>query len=92
MKLDVKAFALTCAAMWAATLLLATWWIIAFSGPNTDPTWLGHLYRGYSLTVTGSLIGAVWAFVDALLGGAAFAWLYDFINTHAHHHERGMTA
>jgi hypothetical protein len=77
MKLDVRAFALTCAVIWGVALPLATWWIMAFDGTSTDPTWLGHLYRGYDLTLHGSLIGAVWAFFDALIGGALFAWLYD---------------
>lgn len=79
MKLDIKAFSLTCAAVWGIGLPLLTWWIIAFDGPSTNPTWLGHVYRGYSLTFAGSLIGAAWAFVDGLVGGAIFAWLYDRI-------------
>jgi hypothetical protein len=79
MKLDVKAFALTCAVVWGLGLPLLTWWIMALDGPSTDPTWLGHIYRGYNLTVAGSLIGAIWAFFDGLFGGAIFAWLYDFI-------------
>jgi hypothetical protein len=52
---------------------------MAFDGPSIDPTWIGHIYRGYSLTFSGSLIGAVWAFCDGLVGGAVFAWLYDLI-------------
>jgi hypothetical protein len=79
MKLDVKAFALTCAVVWSLGLLLLTWWIMAFNGPSTNPTWIGQIYRGYNLTFVGSLIGAVWAFFDGLVGGAIFAWLYDFI-------------
>lgn len=79
MKLEVKAFALTCGIVWGVGLPLLTWWIIAFNGPSTDPTWLGRIYRGYNLTVAGSLIGAVWAFFDGLVGGAIFAWLYDRI-------------
>jgi hypothetical protein len=65
---------------------------MAFNGRSTDPTWLGHLYRGYSLTVAGSLIGAVWAFFDALIGGAIFAWLYDFIGARVTHKEGRMAA
>lgn len=79
MKLEVKAFALTCGIVWGVGLPLLTWWIIAFNGPSTDPTWLGRIYRGYNLTVAGSLIGAIWAFFDGLVGGAIFAWLYDRI-------------
>ena len=81
MKLDVRSFALTCAIVWGVGLPLLTWWMIAFDGPSTDPTWLGHIYRGYNLTFIGSLIGGLWAFVDGLLGGAIFAWLYDAIES-----------
>jgi hypothetical protein len=79
MKLNVKAFALTCALMWGVALPLVTWWVMALEGASTDPTWLGHIYRGYSLTLGGSLIGAMWAFFDGLIGGAIFAWLYDVL-------------
>jgi hypothetical protein len=79
MKLEVKAFALTCAVVWGLGLPLLTWWIMAFDGPSPNPTWIGHIYRGDNLTFVGSLVGAVWAFFDGLVGGAIFAWLYDFI-------------
>jgi hypothetical protein len=92
MRLDVKAFALTCAIVWGLGLPLATWWIMAFDGRSADPTWLGHIYRGYKLTMTGSLIGGAWAFLDALIGGAIFAWLYDFFASHTTHRERRMVA
>lgn len=80
MKLDIKAFALTCALLWGAGLPLLTWWLIAVNGPSTAPTWLGHFYRGYNVTFVGSLIGGIWAFFDGLIGGAIFAWVYDFID------------
>ena len=82
MRLDVKAFAWTCAVVWGVGLPLLTWWMIALDGPSTDPTWIGHIYRGYNLTLVGSLIGGVWAFFDGLIGGAIFAFLYDFIGEH----------
>lgn len=79
MKLDVKAFALTWAILWGVGLPVVTWWVMALDGVSANPTWLGHIYRGYSLTVPGSLIGGIWAFFDALIGGAIFAWLYNYI-------------
>jgi len=42
-------------------------------------TWLGQIYRGYRITPIGSVIGLVWAFFDALIGGLIFAWLYNLI-------------
>ncbi len=79
MDLNVKAFALSFAIWWGVGIFLLTWWIIAFGGPSTDPTFLGRIYIGYAVTPLGSVIGLVWGFVDGLIGGAIFAWLYNFI-------------
>lgn len=78
MKLNVKAFALTCAIVWGTGLFMATWWIIALDGSSDGATFVGSLYRGYSVTPLGSLIGLAWAAVDGLIGGAIFAWLYNW--------------
>jgi len=77
MKLDVRTFSLTCAIFWSLCVLIVTWWIIFFDGAKQGPTLLGRLYRGYSVTPLGSLIGFIWAFVDGYVGGAIFAWLYN---------------
>ena len=79
MKINIKAFALTCGLVWGFALFLLTWWIIAFDGATYDPTLIGKLYRGFSISPAGSLIGFVWAFVDGLIAGALFAWLYNSI-------------
>jgi hypothetical protein len=79
MKLNVKAFALACGLVWGFGLFFMTWWIIAFEGATGDPTFIGSLYRGYTVSPAGSFIGFVWAFVDGAIGGAIFAWLYNFI-------------
>ena len=81
MRLNVKAFALTCGLLWGVGLFILTWWIIAFDGAIDEVTFLGRLYRGYKITPVGSLIGLVWAFFDGLIGGAIFAWLYNLIAT-----------
>lgn len=79
MKLNVRAFALTCALLWGLGLFSLTWWVILFDGPTGEPTLIGRLYRGYSISAMGSLIGLAWAFVDGLIGGAVFAWVYNLI-------------
>jgi len=77
MRLDIKAFALTCAVIWGVALFAVTWWIIAFGGATGDATFVGRVYLGYSISPLGSLVGLVWALVDGLIGGAIFAWLYN---------------
>jgi hypothetical protein len=79
MKLNVKAFALTCGLLWGFGLCFITWWLIGFDGITREPTLIGRLYRGYNISPLGSLIGLVWGFFDALIGGAIFAWIYNLI-------------
>ena len=79
MKLNIKAFALACGLLWAVSLLILTWWLIIRDGATGDMLFIGKFYIGYNLSPLGSLIGAVWAFFDALIGGAIFAWLYNLL-------------
>ena len=84
MKLDIKAFAVACAIVWGSGVLLGTWWIILLDGPqDTAVPALGSLYRGFTLTPVGSLIGLAWACVDGFIGGAIFAWLYNKLRAQA---------
>jgi hypothetical protein len=77
MKLNIKAFALTCGILWGLGLFFLTWWLIAFDGAAGEPTLLGKVYLGYTVSPIGSVIGLFYAFFDALIGGAIFAWLYN---------------
>jgi len=79
MKLDLKAFAITCSLVWGFGLFFLTWWIIMFDGPSGEVTLIGRLYRGYSISPAGSVIGLLWALADGFVGGAIFAWLYNWI-------------
>lgn len=79
MKLNVKAFALTCGILWGLALLVLTWWVIAFGGATSETTFIGRVYIGYRISPVGSVIGLVWGLVDGLIGGAIFAWLYNLI-------------
>ena len=40
---------------------------------------LGTLYIGYGPSILGAIIGAIWAFIDALVGGIILAWLYNML-------------
>ncbi|MCK4942728.1 MAG: bacteriophage holin [Candidatus Aminicenantes bacterium] len=78
MKLNVKAFGLTCGLFVGVGLFLVTWWIILFSGATNEVTFIGKVYRGYTISPLGSVIGLAWGLVDGFIGGAIFAWLYNF--------------
>ena len=79
MRLNVKAFGLTCGLIWGLGLFCLTWWIIAFDGATGEVTLLGRVYRGYSITPLGSVAGLVWGLADGLIGGVIFAWLYNLL-------------
>lgn len=84
MKLNIKAFALACGILWGLGLFLLTWWIIAFDGVTHEVTMIGRLYRGYTISPAGSLLGLLYGFVDAFIGGAVLAWLYNRLAGPAH--------
>ncbi|MFQ5806635.1 MAG: bacteriophage holin [Phycisphaerae bacterium] len=79
MKLNILAFALACGIIWGLGLFVLTWWVIAFEGATGEPTIVGLVYRGYNVSPSGSLIGLLWAAPDGFVGGAIFAWLYNFL-------------
>jgi hypothetical protein len=79
MKLNIKAFALACGLIWGFGVFFLTWWLIMLEGSNPAGCFLNRVYWGYTMTPIGSLIGAAWGFVDAGIGGAIFAWLYNLL-------------
>ena len=81
MKLNIKAFALTCGIFWGLAIFFLTWWVIAFEGADDSSLSLLKLYPGYTVTPIGSVIGMAEGFVDMLIGGAVFAWLYNKLST-----------
>jgi hypothetical protein len=79
MKLNVKAFGLAFGLWWGLGLFFLTWWIMLFDGATGEVTMIGRLYRGYSISPIGSLIGLGWALVDGFAGGVILAWLYNLL-------------
>ena len=81
MTLNIRAFALAFAIWWGVGIFLLTWWVILLNGATGDPTWLGVVYPGFNISPLGSVIGLIWGFVDGLVSGAIFAWLYNTFAT-----------
>ena len=77
MKFNVKAFSITCGLLWGIGLFLLTWWIILFDGASKEVTIIGRVYRGFSISPIGSIVGFFWGLADGLIGGAIFAWFYN---------------
>jgi hypothetical protein len=77
MKLNVKALALSSGIVWGATVFLATLWLLIRGHEGTLISRLDHFYLGYSFSYPGAFVGLVWGFIDGVIGGAVFAWLYN---------------
>lgn len=76
--INTKALALSLGILWSLALLSVS--IIALMSESYLHNIVGFLssiYLGYSLSFTGILIGMVWAFIDAAVGGLVLAWLYN---------------
>ena len=78
--MSIRVFALTTAIFGAVSMFFLAWWLILTGNAEGPPTLLERIYIGYSFTPMGSVIGAVWGFVDWGIAGAIFAWLYNKIN------------
>ena len=76
-KLDIKAFGLALGIVWGAAMFLlgltTMWW----NWGEGLQFIFGTLYIGYKPTFLGSIIGGVWGFIDAGIGGVVVAWLYN---------------
>ena len=81
MKLNVKAFALACGILWGLAMFSLAWWLILFQESVGEATLIGQVYRGFTVSPVGSLVGLGWGFLDALAGGALLAWLYNKLVT-----------
>ena len=77
--MSIRAIALTDGLFGAATMFLIAWWLILIGNADGPPTLLERMYIGYSFTPLGSVIGAIWGFIDFAIGGAIAAWLYQKI-------------
>lgn len=75
-KLSVHALGAGIGAMWGVSVLFCG--ITAMFGWGAGLVEaLSSLYIGYAPSVTGALIGGLWAFVDGYIGGVIIAWIYN---------------
>ena len=78
--MSVRSAGLTAGIFGAAAMFLLAWWLIITGNAEGPVTLFERIYIGYSFTPMGSIIGAIWGFVDWGIAGALFAWLYNLIN------------
>ena len=78
--LSIRSVALTTGIFGAAAMFFLAWWLIIIGNAEGPTTLFERVYIGYSFTPMGSVIGAIWGFIDWGIAGAIFAWLYNLIN------------
>ncbi len=76
-KLNPKAFGLAFGILWGGGVLLMGLLALVCSWAQPFVDVLSAMYVGYATSIVGSLIGAIWGFADAFIGGFVFAWLYN---------------
>lgn len=82
MRLSIKKFALTCSILWGlAILIVSSANMIWPSYGNVFLTVFASIYPGYEAMqgISSIITGTLYALVDAGIGGALFAWLYNFL-------------
>lgn len=78
-KLDVVAVAVALAVVWGLGIFVLglAAWLAGWGVPLVSM--IGSLYLGYDPSLLGTVIGTVWAVVDAVIAGALYAWIYNAI-------------
>ena len=75
-KLNIKAAGLALGILWGASIfLLGIFSMFDYGRILVDL--IAEYYIGYGASFLGSIIGGVWGFIDAFVGGVVLAWLYN---------------
>ena len=78
--MSIRSCALTAGILGGSAMFFLAWWLIIIGNAEGPTTLLERMYIGYSFTPLGSIVGAVWGFIDFAIAGAIFAWLYNRFN------------
>ena len=78
--MSIRTVGLTAGTFGAGSMFFLAWWLILTGNAEGPVTLFERIYIGYSFTPMGSVIGAVWGFVDFGIAGVLFVWLYNLIN------------
>lgn len=76
-KLDVKAFGIAVGVVWGVSVFILGIAAMLSGWGGEFVQFLAKMYYGYQPTILGSLIGAIYGFIDAGIGGIILAWLYN---------------
>jgi hypothetical protein len=77
--LKIKGLTLSLAVTWSLGILLLGWSASYGWGDYLVDT-LGSVYIGYRPTFFGSIIGAIWAFINGAIAGFCISYFYNFFS------------
>ncbi len=78
--MSIRTLGLTAGIFWGAAIFILSWWMMLTGNAEGPITLFERIYIGYSFTPMGSVVGAVWGFIDGGIAGVIFAWLYNLID------------
>jgi hypothetical protein len=90
LKISARILGLTSGLLCALVMLVATLWLVFNGGPQVGAHLglLREFFYGYSVTVPGSIAGAMWGFVTGYLSGWFIACVYNTIALFRVRHSR----
>lgn len=82
MKFNIKALALTAGLIWGGAMLAVT--LANLIWPGYGQAFLdviASIYPGFvpGTGISAVIVGTIYGFVDAAIGGAIFGWLYNLL-------------
>ena len=80
MKLNTLALGVSLGVIWGGILFVVTW-LSYFTGYGKMflDVLAASIYPGYSISPVGSVVGLLYGFADAGIGGVILGWLYNKI-------------
>ncbi len=76
-KLDIRAFGLACGITWGLSMFVLGMLNMILGWGGLIELAMSSVYWGYRPTIVGSIIGGIWGFLDAGIGGVIIAWFYN---------------
>ncbi|HQP10989.1 MAG TPA: bacteriophage holin [Candidatus Omnitrophota bacterium] len=74
-KLEIGTFGLIFGCLWGGSVFMLGVVSTAWRGGSKVVDLFSRVYIGYKTGLTGSLIGACWAFLDGAVTGILIAWI-----------------
>lgn len=78
-ELDVKRLGLAAGILWGVSMLVMTLISVRTGYAAAFLEGMASIYPGYTISLTGGLIGLVYGFLDGFVDLYLIAWLYNFL-------------